>query len=117
MMSNDPSNVNVIVTLSSMSGVAGICSGYAVQYIGKQVAFWIGVLFLCIQFLVYRGYVTTNLTKVQDDIVDIVDQNDDDTFDVQDVNIITKNMMGIISVGIPSLAGFSFGFYTGLKLL
>eukprot|EP00759_Apiculatamorpha_spiralis_P055322 PhF_6_TR7428/c0_g1_i1/m.11112/K17986/FUNDC1; FUN14 domain-containing protein 1 len=95
--------------------VAGACSGYAVKRVSKQAAYYVGIAFIFLQFLQYKGYIQVKWGKVAEDLEKQLDQDGDGKFDKKDMKVLMGRFMEILQTGIPSGAGFSAGFYAALR--
>ena len=62
---------------SGVSGVLGFCSGKACRFVGDAAALTLGFAFVFISLLSKGGYVEINYTKVERDLLSLLDLNKD----------------------------------------
>jgi uncharacterized membrane protein (Fun14 family) len=55
-----PSIWSPLIAQLGVGGVGGLCVGYALKKVAKIVAFFVGIFFLVIQLLAYRGIISIN---------------------------------------------------------
>ena len=103
------------VTELSVSSMFGICCGYAAKRLAKDAMYGIGLAFMGLQGLVWLGYIKINWSKIEGDVVKAVDQDGDGKLTVKDAGVILRRFIGFMRVGLPNAAGFSSGFYLGIK--
>ena len=62
-------------TSVGVSGVLGMCSGKALRVASDAAALGLGAAFVFVSLLSRAGYVTINYTKVERDLLSVLDQN------------------------------------------
>ena len=55
-----------LLTQLGVGGVAGLCVGFALKKIGKLVAFILGIAFIGLELLAYKGIININYTALSD---------------------------------------------------
>ena len=98
-----------------VSGVFGVCVGYAAKRLAKDAMYGAGLVFMGLQGLVHLDYITINWKKIEGDAVKAVDQDGDGKLTASDAGIIVKRFVGFMKTGLPNGALFSTGFYMGIK--
>jgi len=93
----------------------GWASGYAFKQFGKAAALVCGSMFICLQFLAYKGYITIVWKKWVDTAQEAADLNNDGKVDAADLKAAFSGLMKVLKYGLPSSAGFTAGFVLGLK--
>jgi uncharacterized membrane protein (Fun14 family) len=89
-------------------GVAGAVVGYTAKKAAKVVAIALGCVFIVIQFLVYKGFITVDWTAVQGTAEHVwTDQNG---------RTLADHAWEIISANLPFGGGFAAGFALGFKV-
>ena len=99
---------------SGVSGVLGFCSGKACRFVGDAAALTLGFAFVFISLLSKAGYVEINYTKVERDLLSLLDLNKDGLVDQAEYEFASKRLVSLLADhGISSTAGFAAGFALG----
>ena len=86
-------------------GVAGLCVGYALKKLGKIVAFIIGLAFLGLQLLAWKGIISINYAAMEqwgNEVIHSVG--------------LAEGLYGTIIANMPFAASFLVGLAIGFKL-
>ena len=94
-----------LLTQLGVGGIAGLCVGYALMKIGRLVALVLGIAFLGLQALAYKGIIYINYTALQDWANGVIGQ----------IGIAEGVLTTLIS-NLPFAASFLVGFYLGVKI-
>lgn len=94
-----------LLTQLGVGGVAGLCVGYALKKLGKLIAFIIGLAFLSLQLLAWKGIININYGALEQWGKDIINN----------IGLAEGFYSGIIT-NMPFAASFLVGFAIGLKL-
>ena len=57
----------------TLSSFVGYCSGITAKRIGKSMAFLVGLAFISLQGLAYKGFIEVDWKKVKGSVVEVVD--------------------------------------------
>ena len=87
-----------------IGGVGGFVVGYALKKLARIVALLLGVGFVALQYLSYKGFIIINYEALKDWVLNLTGQ----TAGLQ-------SLMTDLIVHIPFGASFGLGFYLGLK--
>lgn len=88
-----------------VGGVAGLCVGYGLKKLGKLIAILIGLLFLSLQFLAWKGIISINYETLL--------QWGNET--IRSIGL-AEGTFGVIIANMPFAASFLVGFAIGLKM-
>jgi uncharacterized membrane protein (Fun14 family) len=99
-----------------ISGILGVCSGYAVKRLGKEVMFVGGSVFIFAQSLAFVGWISIHYSKIFCDVGKLLlDVDRDGKVDFNDVKAFFKKALHALTVGLPSTGSFYYGFTIGLN--
>jgi len=87
-----------------IGGVGGFVVGYALKKLARIVALLLGVGFVALQYLSYKGFIIINYEAMKDWVLNLTGQ----TAGLQ-------SLLTDLIVHIPFGASFGLGFYLGLK--
>lgn len=112
-----------IPTNLSYGFFAGYISGLALKKIGRIASISLGMGFLAMQTLAYKGYIDVNHQKIAGEVEKLLDRNNDGKVDVEDLKGVIEDMQKVaehnLGTGEGGLAvsggGFGLGFYGGLR--
>jgi len=94
-----------LLTQLGVGGVAGLCVGYALKKVGKIAAFILGIAFIGLELLAYKGIIDihydTLITWGQEMI--------------RQVGVL-EGLMTLIIANMPFAASFLVGLAIGLKM-
>jgi len=93
-----------MVSEIGIGGVGGFVVGYALKKLAKFVALALGLGFVALQYLSYKGFVVIDYTALRDWVLNMMGQ--------------TTQLQGLITdiiLHIPFGASFGLGFYLGFK--
>lgn len=93
----------------------GYSSGYALKKASKFAAFMVGGVFVILQSLSYTGYLQVDYNKVQKDVEDTFDLNNDGVLDIKDAEFAFTKVKEIVGYQMPSGGGFGAGMVMGLR--
>lgn len=94
-----------LLTQLGVGGVAGLCSGYALKKMGKIVAFIIGLAFIGLQALAYRGIININYDALQQWGSELIGQ----------VGAL-EGVLVLMIANLPFAASFLVGLAIGIKM-
>ena len=94
-----------LLTQLGVGGVAGLCSGYALKKLGKVAAFIIGLAFIGLQLLAYKGIININYDALQQWGSELIGQ----------VGVL-EGVLTLIIANLPFAASFLVGLAIGLKI-
>eukprot|EP01112_Ceratiomyxa_fruticulosa_P020801 TRINITY_DN7189_c0_g1_i1.p1 TRINITY_DN7189_c0_g1~~TRINITY_DN7189_c0_g1_i1.p1 ORF type:complete len:206 (-),score=28.96 TRINITY_DN7189_c0_g1_i1:259-876(-) len=92
---------------SSLGGVLGFSAGYALKKVGKIFVFGVGALFVIIQILASRGYLSVNWLRVA--------QKSEPHLTKEGQKKMARGLFAILLHDFPLKAGFVSGFVLGWK--
>jgi len=99
---------------SGVSGALGFCSGRFLHVAGDAAALSLGAAFVVVSLLSRAGYVTIHYTKVERDLLSLLDLNQDGRVDEADYVFASKRAVSLLGEhGVSSTAGFAAGFALG----
>lgn len=101
----------------SVSGMMGVAVGVATRRLSSDALYGAGLCCIGLQCLSYLGFITIHWSAVESAVAKAADQNGDGKLDMDDVKIMLSRFLKFVSRGMPDVAGFSAGFFTGFKLL
>jgi uncharacterized membrane protein (Fun14 family) len=94
-----------LLTQLGVGGVAGLCTGYALKKIGKLVAVLIGIAFLGLELLAYRGIININYSALQEWASGLIGQVGE-----------AEGILTLIIGNLPFASSFLVGFALGIKI-
>ncbi len=94
-----------LLTQLGVGGVAGLCVGFALKKIGKLVAVLIGIAFLGLEFLAWKGIISINYDALTTWANELFAQ----------VGVL-EGVLSAIIANLPFAASFLVGFAIGLKM-
>jgi len=97
--------VTPLLTQLGVGGIAGLCVGYALMKIGRFVALILGIAFLGLEGLAYKGIININYVALEEWVNGMIGQ----------VGIAEGILTTVIS-NLPFAASFLAGFYLGVKI-
>jgi len=89
-------------------GVTGAIVGYTAKKLTKVVAILVGVVFILVQYLVYKGLISVNWEVVQTTAEGVWQSPDGQT--------LADRVWEIMTLSLPFGGGFVGGFALGFKL-
>jgi uncharacterized membrane protein (Fun14 family) len=107
----------LVVKDMSISGVLGFCSAAAFKKWSRDAIVGVGSAFIFLQGMKHLGFIEIHWHVIGKRVGKALDQNGDGKFDGEDVKILAQRGMDFLRNGLPDAAGFTIGFYSGLKLL
>jgi uncharacterized membrane protein (Fun14 family) len=103
---SEPINIwGPLATQLGIGGLGGLAVGYTIKKIAKIFAFIIGVAFLGLQYLAYKGIISINYSALQKWAEDLVGQVG-----------VAQSVLSTIIANLPFATSFLVGFGIGLKL-
>ena len=97
--------ITPILTQLGVGGIAGLCVGYALMKIGRLVAFILGIAFLGLQALAFKGIININYTALEEWANGVIGQVG-----------IAEGVLTTLIGNLPFAASFLGGFYLGVKI-
>ncbi len=94
-----------LLTQLGVGGVAGLCVGYALKKVGKIVAFILGLAFIGLELLAYKGIIDIHY--------DALIEWGQEMFGQMGV---LEGLMTLIIANMPFAASFLVGLAIGLKM-
>lgn len=94
-----------LLTQLGVGGVAGLCVGYALKKIGKLVAILLGLAFLGLELLAYKGIISIDYSALEVWAKEIIGQVG-----------VAEGVLTVIIGNLPFTASFLVGFAIGLKM-
>jgi uncharacterized membrane protein (Fun14 family) len=94
-----------LLTQLGVGGVAGLCVGYALKKIGKLFAILLGLAFLGLELLAYKGIININYTALEEWATELIGQVG-----------VAEGILTVIIGNLPFAASFLVGFAIGLKM-
>lgn len=94
-----------ILTQLGVGGVAGLAVGYALKKIGKIIAFLLGVAFIGLELLAYKGIININYTALEEWAKGVIGQVGQ-----------AEGVMTVIIGNLPFAASFLVGLAIGFKM-
>ncbi|KAK3236183.1 hypothetical protein CYMTET_44843 [Cymbomonas tetramitiformis] len=98
-----------------MSGIMGFISAYALKTVGKALAVVVGLAFMGLQYLSFKGLITIHWGNMEEKTKAMLDFDNSGKVDSADLKIMYKEGLNVLSKGLPDVAGFYLGFMLGLK--
>ncbi len=89
-------------------GVAGVVAGYAAKKVTKLVALVLGLAFILVQVLAYKGFISVHWDAVQTSAEQV-------WTDPQGMTL-ADHAWQLLSANLPFGSGFAAGFALGFKL-
>ena len=101
----------------TMGAIFGYSSGYFSRKFADKVVYVVGGTFVLLQLMQYYGqdYIKINWNNIQRDLEKKLDLNEDGRFDLEDVRVLFKRFMRILTNQLPSSAGFAAAFLLGFR--
>lgn len=119
---DEDSNFNSILTASkpflkklTFSSFMGYCSAVTTKTVGKGVAFLVGLGFVFLQTLVFKGFINVDWKQVEKKVIEAVDVDKDGKITEKDARIYWNKVKKILTNNIPDASGFGLGFLYGLR--
>jgi len=94
-----------LLTQLGVGGVAGLCVGYALKKMGKIVAFVLGLAFIGLELLAYKGIIDINYDALEAWGAELIGQ----------VGVL-EGLMTLIIANMPFAASFLIGLAIGVKM-
>jgi uncharacterized membrane protein (Fun14 family) len=98
----------------SLGATLGYASGYALQAVGRGAAMGLGTAFIVLQGLSYADYVQVDWRKVERGLLHTLDRNGDGAVDAQDMSILYREALDVLTFNLPAGAGYTGGLLYGL---
>ena len=101
---------------------AGYFSGLALKKVGRVASVTLGMSFLALQTLAYHGYIDVHHEKIQKQVEELLDRNNDGVVDGEDLKSLVEEVKKVAGFGLEdnkqlmaSGGGFGMGFLGGLR--
>ena len=112
---DDSPYVNRLLGKVSIGTALGACAGVASKKLTHQAMHGVGVGFICLQVLAYKGWISINWKKVKSDIEKVADQDGDGEFTGADLKNLIRKGVAFLRHGVPDAVGFTAGFYAAIR--
>jgi len=93
-----------MVSELGVGGVGGFVVGYALKKVAKMAAIALGLFFVALQYLAYKGFITIDYSAMREWALDLMGQSAE-----------FQSIVPDLVANIPFGASFAVGFYLGLK--
>lgn len=93
-----------MVSEIGIGGVGGFVVGFALKKVARIVAIALGLGFVALQYLAYKGIIAIDYTALKNWVLNMMGQTTE-----------LQSLVTDVIVHIPFGASFVFGFYLGLK--
>ena len=93
-----------LTTQLGIGGIGGFVVGYSMKKVAKITAFFIGLAFLGLQYLAYKGIIAIDYTAMKDLSADLIGQAG-----------AAQGVIVDILANVPYAGAFTAGFLIGLK--
>lgn len=97
--------ITPLLTQLGVGGIAGLCVGFALKKMGKLAAFILGLSFLGLEYLAYKGIIIINYSTLESWARSLIGN----------IGGFEVYLTAIIS-NLPFAASFGVGFALGLKI-
>jgi len=104
-MSETPSILTPLVAQLGVGGIGGLCVGYAVKKVAKVVAVIIGLFFLGLQYLAYKGVIDVNYGALEEWGANALGST-----------VAAESVLAAMIANLPFAASFVLGFGMGLRM-
>ena len=99
----------------SVGALLGYSAGYAINVTAHVAAYFVGIVFISIQYLSWRGMVKVQWQEILDQAEKALDRDGDGKFDISDAKIWWNDLLTILTWNMPGGSGFLFGLYYALS--
>lgn len=93
-----------VVSELAVGGVGGFVVGYALKKVAKMVAIALGLGFVALQYLVYKGLITVDYDLLRKTVMNLMGETTG-----------FQSLVADLAIRIPFGASFIAGFCLGLK--
>jgi uncharacterized membrane protein (Fun14 family) len=97
--------ITPLLTQLGVGGIAGLCVGYALKKMGKLLAILLGIAFLFLELLAYKGIININYSALEDWAKGMIGQAG-----------AFEGVLTAIIANLPFSASFLVGFTIGFKM-
>ena len=104
-MSETPSILTPLIAQLGVGGIGGLCVGYAVKKVAKVVAVIIGLFFLGLQYLAYKGVIDVNYGALEEWGANALGST-----------VAAESVLTAMIANLPFAASFVLGFGMGLRM-
>ena len=98
-------NFGAILGALGLGGVAGFVVGYAIKKVAKIAAVFLGLVFILIQFLVYKGFLHWDAQALADQTPAVAGA----------AGGAAQALWKVLLYNLPFAGGFAPGFWLGFK--
>ena len=99
----------------SVGALLGYSAGYAINVTAHVAAYFVGIVFISIQYLAWKGMVKIQWSEILDQAEKALDRDGDGKFDIKDAKIWWNDLLTILTWNMPGGSGFLFGLYYALS--
>jgi uncharacterized membrane protein (Fun14 family) len=103
------------MTSLGSAGLLGFCAGVALKRATTEAAYTVGVAFVFLQLLAYKGYIDIQWKRIRDDLLYLVDTDGDGEITRADVLKYVKGFLNVLVHKLPSTAGLTAGLIYGFR--
>ncbi len=96
--------ITPLATQLGIGGVSGFCVGYAMKKVAKIIAVFLGLVFIGLQYLAYKGVIAIDYTAMNDLASSLIGEAGE-----------AQGFIVAIFANVPFGTGFAGGILLGLK--
>ncbi|MBN2334686.1 FUN14 domain-containing protein [Candidatus Bathyarchaeota archaeon] len=104
-MSETPSILTPLIAQLGVGGIGGLCVGYAIKKVAKIVAVLIGLFFLGLQYLAWKGIIDVNYGALEQWGANALGGA-----------VAAEGVLATMIANLPFAASFGVGFALGIKI-
>ncbi|KAJ1623789.1 hypothetical protein T492DRAFT_599301 [Pavlovales sp. CCMP2436] len=97
------------------AGFLGFCAGIVLKRATTEAAYTVGVAFVFLQLLAYRGYIDIQWKRLREDLLYLVDTDGDGEITRKDVLAYIRTLLSVLVYKLPSTTGFTAGLVYGWR--
>eukprot|EP00051_Salpingoeca_urceolata_P015133 m.194689 g.194689 ORF g.194689 m.194689 type:complete len:172 (+) comp18300_c0_seq5:199-714(+) len=100
---------------ATVGAVTGCAAGYAAKKAAKLTLLAAGAGFVALQLLAHKGYIDVHWDVFAADIRGALDHDGDGKVGREDVKVMARKGLGVLTHRVPDAAGFGMGFVYGFS--
>ncbi|RUS19163.1 FUN14 family-domain-containing protein [Endogone sp. FLAS-F59071] len=93
----------------------GFCTGYLIKKVGRVFALMVGVTFVLLQYLSFKGLVTVHWDRMAWHYTNQLDKDKDGKVTASDLRTIMAALLDFLTANFQFKSTFVGGFYAGLR--